>query len=96
MSYEAFCRYERDEREPNILTLITLSKALNVTVDALLGLKPPSDLLAQNSDESAVLRTFRGMSAAWQDRVLELISWLSDAPRLAEASRRSPGGRARA
>lgn len=38
-----YSRYETGEREPSIDTLIQLSRYLNVTIDYMIGNKPPSD-----------------------------------------------------
>jgi transcriptional regulator with XRE-family HTH domain len=73
--------YERGKREPNVLILIGLAKALRITGDALLGVEPQPDLIAQNSDEAAVLRDFRSMNQLGQKRALENMSDLSEIPK---------------
>jgi transcriptional regulator with XRE-family HTH domain len=73
--------YEKGKREPNILILISLAKALEITGDALLGVKPQPDLIAQNRDEAAVLRVFRAMNPQGQKRALENMADLSEVPR---------------
>ncbi|MCL2220619.1 MAG: helix-turn-helix domain-containing protein [Chitinispirillia bacterium] len=74
-------RYESDKLEPNILTLMNLAKALNITGDALLGLELHPDLIAQNRDEYTVLRNFRRFNNLGQDRVLEYISGIAELPK---------------
>ena len=75
--------YERGKREPNVLVLISLAKALGITGDALLGVKPQPDRIAQNRDEAAVLRVFRAMNPLGQKRALENMSDLSEVPKYA-------------
>ena len=84
MSSNAVCHYERDYREPNILMLAGIAKALKVSGDALLGLEPNSDLVAQNRDESALLRDFRALKCVGQERALEYLSALKELPRYAK------------
>jgi transcriptional regulator with XRE-family HTH domain len=73
--------YERGKREPNVLILIGLAKALRITGDALLGVEPQPDLIAQNRDEAAVLRVFRSMNRLGQQKTLEYTSDLSEIPK---------------
>ena len=73
-------RYEADKLEPNISTLMKISKILNITVDTLVGLEPLPDLVAQNSAEALVLRIFRTLNDTGQSRVLEYSSVLSRSP----------------
>jgi len=73
--------YERGKREPNVLILIGLAKALRITGDALLGVEPQPDLIAQNRDEAAVLRVFRSMNRLGQQKTLEYTSDLSEMPK---------------
>ncbi|MCL2220669.1 MAG: helix-turn-helix domain-containing protein [Chitinispirillia bacterium] len=72
--------YEKDKREPNVLILVNLAKVLRVTVDTLVGLEPRPDLIAQNSEESFLLRCFRDLNNLGQDRALELVSGLKEMP----------------
>ena len=81
ISYDVLYRYEKDSREPNVVILMSLAKALNITSDALLGLEPHADLIAQNSDEATLLRTFRNFNGLWRDKVLNLNLWLSEMSR---------------
>jgi len=73
--------YERGKREPNVLVITALAKVLKVTGDALLGMEPAPDLIAQNRDEAAVLRVFRAMNPAGQKKALENMSDLSEVPK---------------
>jgi transcriptional regulator with XRE-family HTH domain len=73
--------YENGKREPNVLILIGLAKALEITGDALLGVEPQPDLIAQNRDEAAVLRVFRAMNHLGQKKALENMSDLSEVPK---------------
>jgi len=82
--------YEKDKREPSILILISLAKVFKVTVDALVGLNPPSDFIALNSDESSLLRIFRNLNDLGQDRVLEITSGLLEIPKYINATKRQP------
>jgi transcriptional regulator with XRE-family HTH domain len=75
--------YEKGKCEPNILVLMNLAKALNVTGDALLGLEPRQDLVAQNRDEYGILRAFRGLNALGQSRLSEYAAGLSEMPKYA-------------
>jgi len=77
-------RYETDAREPNSLILMKLARALNVTADALLGLEPHPDQIAQNSDESDWLRIFRKLNGLGRDRALEYVSEMTEMPKYAE------------
>jgi repressor LexA len=73
-------RYESDKLEPNVSTLMKISKVLNITVDTLVGLDPLPDLIAQTSDEALALRIFRTLNDTGQGRVLEYSSMLSKSP----------------
>jgi transcriptional regulator with XRE-family HTH domain len=73
--------YEKGKCEPNILVLMNLAKALNVTGDALLGLEPHQDLIAQNRDEYNILRDFRNLNALGQQRLSEYAAGLGEVPR---------------
>jgi transcriptional regulator with XRE-family HTH domain len=88
MSSNAVSHYEKDNREPNILVLMNLAKALNVTGDALLGLEPHPGLIAQNRDEYAMLRHFRGLNALGQKRILEDIAGLAELPKYSDPANR--------
>jgi transcriptional regulator with XRE-family HTH domain len=77
--------YEKGKCEPNILVLMNLAKALNVTGDALLGLEPHHDLVAQNRDEYNILRAFRGLNALGQNRLAEYAAGLAEAPKYAKS-----------
>jgi transcriptional regulator with XRE-family HTH domain len=77
-------RYETDAREPNTLILMKLAGGLNVTADALLGLEPHPDLIAQNRDEADWLRIFRKLNELGRDRALEYVSEMSEMLKYAE------------
>ena len=79
-------RYEADKLEPNVLTLMNIAKELKITVDALVGLEPRPDLIAQNSDEALALRLFRQLNDVGKSRVLEYSSVLSGSPQYADSS----------
>ena len=81
LAYDTLRRYENDEREPNVSTLVDLAKELNITVDVLVGAKSHPDFMAQNTGESAILRNFRKLSSSWRDRIETLISWLAETPK---------------
>jgi len=76
--------YEKDKREPNVLILIRLVKALNITGGALLGLEPPTDMITKNKNEFHALHTLRNLNSLGQEKVLEYISDLSEAPKYTE------------
>jgi len=78
ISLSAIGRYEGDKREPTAVVLMSLAKVLNITGDALLGLEPQQDLIAQNTDEASWLRSFRDLNAVGRNRALEYISCLKD------------------
>jgi len=80
ISYDTLRHYEKDIREPNISTLMKISKILNITVDTLVGLDPLPDLIAQNSSEALALRIFRTLNDTGQSRVLEYSSLMSKSP----------------
>jgi len=42
-NYNAYRRYETGERIPSILNLITMSLVFGVSIDEIVGLKPPKD-----------------------------------------------------
>lgn len=77
----ALSQYEKGKREPNILVIMNLARALNTTSDALMGLKPLPDLTAQNRDEYALLRNFRSLNCLGQKRILEDIAGLKELPK---------------
>jgi transcriptional regulator with XRE-family HTH domain len=77
--------YEKGKCEPNILALMNLAKVLNVTADALLGMKPKEDLIAQNRDEHKALCIFRELNTVGQKRFLEFGTSLKDAPKFTKA-----------
>jgi len=66
--------YEKDKRKPNVLILIRLARALNITGDALLGLEPHPDMITQNKNEFLMLNSLRKLDCCGQDKVLEYIS----------------------
>ena len=78
-------RYETDAREPNTLILMKLASVLKVTADALLGLEPHPDLIAQNSDESDWLRIFRKLNDLGRGRALEYVSEMSEMPKYSDS-----------
>jgi hypothetical protein len=61
-----------------------LAGALNVTADALLGLEPHPDQIAQNSDEADWLRIFRKLNELGRDRALEYVSEMTEMPKYAD------------
>jgi len=75
--------YEKDKREPCVQTIKSLSKALNITGDTLLGFEPSPDLIVQNRDEYTLLHTFRNMNNIGQKRALENICDLAELPKYA-------------
>jgi len=81
--------YEKDKREPCVQVIKNLSKALNITGDALLGFEPSQDLIVQNRDEYTILHAFRSMNAAGQRRALESVSDLAEVAKYAGTSNKS-------
>jgi len=81
ISSAALSQYENSKREPNLLVITSLARALNTTIDALLGLEPLPDLVAQNRGEYALLRHFRGLNALGQKRILGDIAGLGELPK---------------
>jgi len=71
ISLSAISRYEGDRREPTAAVIMSLARVLNITGDAILGIDPQPDLVAQNSDEASVLRIFRDLNDLGQERFLE-------------------------
>jgi len=70
--------YEKDKREPNVLILIRLVKALNITGGALLGLEPSPDMITKSKNEFHALHTLRNLNNLGQEKVLEYMSDLSE------------------
>jgi len=70
--------YEKDKREPNVLILIRLVKALNITGGALLGIEPPPDMITKNKNEFHALHTLRNLNSIGQEKALEYMSDLSE------------------
>lgn len=89
MSPNAISGYEKDKREPNILTLVAIAKTLYVTGDALLGIEPFEFATAKN-EEYTFVRTFRKLNDLGRDRVLEYISILADTPKYANPEEPQP------
>jgi transcriptional regulator with XRE-family HTH domain len=79
-------RYETDKLEPSVLTLMNIAKELKITVDALVGLEPRPDLIAQNGDEALLLRLFRQLNDIGRDRALEYALVLSGSPQHTESA----------
>ena len=75
--------YEKDKREPCVQIIKSLSKALNITGDTLLGFEPSPDLIVQNRDEYTLLHTFRNMNNIGQKKALENICDLAEVARYA-------------
>jgi transcriptional regulator with XRE-family HTH domain len=90
ISSAALSQYEKGKREPNLLVITSLARALNTTIDALLGLKPLPDLVAQNRDEYALLRNFRGLNALGQKRILGDIAGLGELPKYSGVANEEP------
>jgi len=78
ISSAALSQYEKGKREPNLLVITNLARALNTTIDALLGLEPLPDLTAQNRDEYTLLSSFRRLNALGQKRILGDIAGLGE------------------
>ena len=76
--------YEKDKRQPNVLILIRLVKALNVTGGALLGLEPPTDMITKSKNEFHALHTLRNLNSLGQEKVLEYMSDLSEVSKYTE------------
>jgi len=76
--------YEKDKREPNVLILIKLAKALNITGGALLGLEPHPDMITQSRNEFLILNSIRELNARGQEKVLEYISDILDSGKYGE------------
>jgi transcriptional regulator with XRE-family HTH domain len=81
ISSSALNNYEKGKREPNISVLMRLAEALDITGDALLGLDPHPELVAQNGGEYIMLRAIRGLNKLGRDRALEFISGLKELPK---------------
>lgn len=75
--------YEKDKREPCVQIIKSLSKALNITDDTLLGFEPSPDLIVQNRDEYTLLHVFRSMNDIGQKKAIENISDLAELPKYA-------------
>jgi transcriptional regulator with XRE-family HTH domain len=88
LSPTVLSRYEADKLEPNVLTLMNIAKVLKITVDALVGLEPRPDLIAQNSDEALLLRLFRQLNDVGRGRVLEYSSVLSVSPQHTDSAKK--------
>ena len=90
ISSAALSQYEKGKREPNLLVITSLARALNTTIDALLGLEPLPDLVAQNRGEYALLRHFRGLNALGQKRILGDIAELGELPKYSGSANEEP------
>jgi len=84
ISSAALNQYEKGKREPNLLVITNLARALNTTIDALLGLESLPDLTAQNRDEYTLLRDFRRLNALGQKRILGDIAGLGELPKYSD------------
>jgi len=78
LKQSALSYYEKDKREPCVEIIKSLSNALKITGDTLLGLEPYPDLIAQNRDEYTLLHLFRNMNSCGQKRALENMYDLSE------------------
>ena len=81
LSHNAISNYERNQRVPDISTLLKIAKALNVTADTLLGLESP-----ENAGESNILRVYRNLNGSGQDQMLEYAAYLEENPKYRDNS----------
>jgi len=70
ISASALNYYEKDKREPNVLTLTKLAKALNITGDTLLGIERP-EASAHDSSEYSLLKSYRIFNDHGKQKLLE-------------------------
>ena len=70
VSEPTYSNYEKGKREPNILTIKKIAKALNVSGDELLGIRPKgkSHLLLNNKEMSHINK-YRELKEPRQNRV---------------------------
>lgn len=70
VSEPTYSNYENGKREPNILTIKKIAKALNVSGDELLGIRPKgkSNLLLNNKEMSHINK-YRELKEPRQNRV---------------------------
>jgi transcriptional regulator with XRE-family HTH domain len=62
--------YEKDKREPNVLTIIKIAKALGVTGDELIGTDTPhSPTQARTADEIQLLNDYRSLNKAGKEYI---------------------------
>jgi len=81
MSANAIGYYEKNQRKPNIITLLNLAKTFNISLDTLFGLESP-----ENAGETNILRTYRNLNDLGQDRVLEYAMILEENPKFSNNS----------
>jgi transcriptional regulator with XRE-family HTH domain len=80
VSKQAVSMYERGERLPDASTLVSLSKALNVDVDTLLGnisngeqKRNPAEEHSLSDGEKAMIDLFRSASPYQQEMILRML-----------------------
>lgn len=65
-------QYETEKREPDLKTLVRISRSLGVSVDYLLGLDTKESPLM--SDEAFLLQNYRGFNGEGKERAREFVS----------------------
>jgi len=70
ISASALNYYEKDKREPNVLTLTKLAKVLSITGDTLLGIERP-EASAHDGSEYTLLKSYRILNDNGKHKLLE-------------------------
>ena len=79
ISATALNYYEKDKREPNVLTLIKLAKALKITGNTLLGIECP-EAAACDANEYSLIRYYRKLNDRGKQKILEYAADLGGNP----------------
>ena len=69
----ALSRYENDIREPDVLIIKKLAKALGVTGDDLLGIEQRGVTIKLNSIENKLIENYRQLNEEGQEKAFEYI-----------------------
>ncbi len=66
--------YEKDKREPNVLVIKKIAKALNITGDELLGMDTVNITVQCNQDEKGLIEKYRHLNQEGQAKVINYIN----------------------
>jgi transcriptional regulator with XRE-family HTH domain len=65
--------YEKDKREPNVMTIKRLADVLSITGDELLGLPEHTKPIGLSKTERRIVEGFRSLNEEGQEKIVEYV-----------------------